>query len=137
MPAALTGGCLCGAIRYESSAEPIRSFNCHCRDCQKATGGAFVPADMVPASALKITGQPKFHSVTANSRNIMTRGFCPKCGSRLFARTSHLLGFIGIYAGTLDDPSQHRPTVHFWTASAQPWDHMDPALQKLPGNPPS
>lgn len=57
-----TGGCACGAIRYEVSAEPIVMFNCHCRDCQKTTGGPYTPVMYVPASAFKITkGTPKYY----------------------------------------------------------------------------
>src|SRR5438876_9846382 len=50
-----TGGCVCGAIRYECSAEPIMTFKCHCRDCQHVTGGGFVPGLLVPASAFGLT----------------------------------------------------------------------------------
>jgi len=51
----ITGGCACGAIRYEVTAEPIVTFNCHCRDCQKTTGGAYTPVFYVPVNAFKIT----------------------------------------------------------------------------------
>ena len=57
MATPFTGGCACGAVRYECAAEPVMTGNCHCRDCQKATGGAFVPALAVPTAALKITGE--------------------------------------------------------------------------------
>ncbi|WP_409878663.1 GFA family protein [Dendronalium sp. ChiSLP03b] len=52
----IRGGCMCGAIRYECSAEPIAMGNCHCRDCQRATGSAFAAALLVPSSAVTITG---------------------------------------------------------------------------------
>lgn len=55
----LTGGCQCGAVRHECFAEPLFTGNCHCRDCQKATGGAYTPAFAVPAEAVKITGKLK------------------------------------------------------------------------------
>lgn len=53
MTAPLTGGCTCGAVRYECTAESVMAFNCHCRDCQRATGGPYVPAVVIPRSALK------------------------------------------------------------------------------------
>ena len=57
-----TGGCACGAIRYECSAEPIMMFKCHCRDCQQATGGGLVAGLLVPASAFRLTkGQLRYH----------------------------------------------------------------------------
>ena len=59
MSTAINGGCLCGAVRYECNAEPLFTGNCHCRDCQRASGGAYSPAMGVPTDALKITGEVK------------------------------------------------------------------------------
>lgn len=62
----ITGGCACGAIRYEVTAEPIVTFNCHCRDCQKTTGGGYTPVFYVPVNAFKITrGTPKYFGTTS------------------------------------------------------------------------
>jgi len=62
MLTSFTGGCACGAIRYEVTAEPIVMFNCHCRDCQRATGTAFSAVVYVPAKAFKITkGSPRYY----------------------------------------------------------------------------
>jgi hypothetical protein len=130
------GSCLCGAVRYECSTEPLFMGNCHCRDCQKASGAAYDPDIGVPAAALKITGKVKYHDVKAESGNTMSRGFCPECGSRLFAKTSAIPDLAMITAGSLDDPSQYKPSMDIFTASAQPWDHMDPALPKFPKMPP-
>ena len=52
--ATFAGGCACGAIRYECSAEPVLSFNCHCRDCQRAGGGAFAPILIVPKAGFEL-----------------------------------------------------------------------------------
>jgi hypothetical protein len=131
MAESFSGGCACGAIRFECSAEPLVAFNCHCRDCQKATGGAFVSAVAVPVSALNITGQPKYHSVIGESGNTMNRGFCPACGSHVFANTSAAKDIIGIHFGSLDDPSRFQPAMDIWTSSALKWDHMNPALPKF------
>jgi hypothetical protein len=76
------------AIRFVCSAEPLAIFNCHCRDCQKASGASFISAIAVPSATVTITGQPKYHSVPTHSGNTMSRGFCAECGSRLFARIS-------------------------------------------------
>ena len=88
MATKFTGGCQCGGVRYECTAEPIFMGNCHCRDCQKASGSAYEAAIGVPAPALKITGNLKYHDSKADSGNTVSRGFCPECGSRLFGRTS-------------------------------------------------
>jgi len=136
MATPFTGGCMCGAVRYECSAEPLMSGNCHCRDCQRASGGAFVSALFVPKNALKITGEVKYYDVKGDSGNIISRGFCPNCGARLFGKPAAVPDLMGIVAGSLDDPSWYRPAMDIYTDSAQPWDYMNPDLPKFPKMPP-
>ena len=131
----ITGGCQCGGLRYQCSAEPLFTGNCHCRECQKATGGAYTPALAVPVNAVKITGAAKYYESPADSGNTFSRGFCPTCGGRVFGRSSGYPQFILITAGSLDDPSRFTPAMDFFTASAQPWDFMNPALPKFPKEP--
>src|SRR5437870_13765254 len=89
MATKFTGGCACGAIRYEVTADPIVMFNCHCRDCQKTSGGAYTPVFYVPANGFKITtGMPKYYSTGSEMMSCNIRGFCPECGSRLCGRRS-------------------------------------------------
>ena len=127
-----SGGCACGAVRYECSADAIMAVNCHCRDCQRASGTAYTSGLLVPAAALRITkSAPKWYTSTADSGHLVHRGFCPECGSPVLARNDAYPMFI-IAASSLDDPSPHRPLMDVWTSSAQPWDHMDPALPKYP-----
>jgi hypothetical protein len=130
MPKSFTGGCECGAIRYEVSAEPIAMFNCHCRDCQRASGGPYAGVVYMPAKAVKITkGSPRYYATSSEAMGVNKRGFCPDCGSRLFGGitdTGH-----GITASSLDDPSFFKPQFEIWTSEAQPWDHMDPKLKKF------
>ena len=71
-------------------ADAIFMGNCHCRDCQKASGGAYEPAIGLPAAALKITGNVKYHDPKADSGNTVSRGFCPECGARMFGKVSIL-----------------------------------------------
>jgi len=136
MARSFTGGCSCGAVRYECSIEPRFTANCHCRDCQRASGSGFVSVLGVPRDALKITGEVKYFNVKGDSGNLVSRGFCPNCGSRLFARPEAAPTMIGIMAGSLDDPGWYRPAMDFYTDSAQPWAFMDPALPKFPKMPP-
>jgi hypothetical protein len=137
MPTHFLGGCACGAIRYECSAEPIAMINCHCRDCQRSSGTAFSSVVVVPVSAVKLlNSEPKHHAVRAESENIVRRGFCCECGSPLFADSSARSDILAIKAGSLDDPSWFKPTVDIWTASAQPWDYMNPDLAKIAKHPP-
>lgn len=136
MATPFTGGCVCGALRYECSAEPAMAGNCHCRDCQRATGGAFAPGLLVPRAAVKVSGDMTYYEVKADSGNTVSRGFCPKCGARVLFSNSTMSELIGIMAGSLDDPSWCRPAVDLYTASAQPWDYMNPDLPKFPHMPP-
>ncbi len=136
MPAPFSGGCLCGAIRYESRAAPLFSINCHCRDCQRTTGTAYAPVLAVSTDALAITqGEPTYYTSQSDSGETVSRGFCPECGSGIFSKLSANPDIVGLKAASLDDPSWFRPAVDIYTDSAQPWDVMNPDLPKVPKMP--
>lgn len=127
-----SGGCSCGAIRYECSAKPIFSWNCHCRDCQRASGGAYCPVMYVPRSALKVTGPAAvYHDVKAESGRLVQRGSCPTCGSNLFILAELVPELQGLWAASLDDPSLFKPQVNVWTRSSPWWSLLDPTMKKL------
>lgn len=126
-PSRFTGGCACGALRYESSGPPIAMVNCHCRDCQRAGGSGYSPTIVVRRASFGVThGVPTYYQCTSQSGNTARRAFCGLCGSPLFASSSARPDFVGIRAGSLDDPSWFRPTSEVWTQSAQPWDLLQP-----------
>lgn len=131
----ITGGCLCGAVRYEISTPPISGFNCHCRTCQKAIGAPYFAGLFVPASALTITGNYKEYATVAASGNTVYRAFCPECGTSLFGRNSTFTDIRTVAAATLDDPGIFQPKKDIWVTDAQPWDTMNPDLPKFNGNP--
>ena len=108
---------------------------CHCRDCQHESGGFGAPTLFVPKAILKVTGEVKYHEVTADSGNSIRRGFCPNCGSPLFGKPDVMPDVVGIRAGSLDDPSWFQPSMDIFTASAQPWDYMDPDVPKFAKGP--
>ena len=136
MPTPFTGGCACGAIRYQCDAEPLLELNCHCRDCQRASGTAFAAIMRMSVTAFTVSkGAPKFYTVTGDSGNKVSRGFCPECGSPLFSRLSGMPGVVGVRVGSLDDPSRYRPTMDIFVRSAQSWDSRNPELPKFPGYP--
>src|SRR5215467_215211 len=104
----ITGGCACGAVRYEIKTEPALMLKCHCRDCQHVTGSGYAPAFLVPADALRVThGQLRYHQTPSIRRGKHKRGFCPECGSRItggeFEKGDS--PFLGVLASSLDDPS--------------------------------
>ena len=136
MTTPFTGGCRCGAVRYECAAEPVMAGNCHCRDCQQVSGSAFAANILVPQDAFTLTnGEPKYHDVKADSGNIVSRGFCPECGSPLVAKNSGMPQLMAVRVGSIDDPSWYRPAVDVYTDSAQPWDVMNPDIPKSPKMP--
>ena len=128
-----TGQCLCGNIHYSTDVDPLFSGNCHCKDCQRASGSAFIPAMVFPEKSVVISGEARYFESTADSGNTHQRGFCPNCGSQLFAKFSHMPGMLGIKAGTLDDASHYVPKLDFHVASAAPWDVMNPEIPKKQG----
>ncbi len=131
-----TSGCACGAIRYECSAEPLLTWRCHCRDCQRYTGSDFICGVFVPTAAFTLTkGNPKYYVVKGGSGSSLHRGFCSDCGSPVIAKADAFPDFRGVPAASLDDPSGVKPAADIWTSSAQPWDYMDPALPKYEHQP--
>ena len=132
-----TGGCLCGAIRYESAGEPVFALQCHCRDCQRQSGSAFVAAVRVPSAEFRITkGTPKRYITKSDAGNEITRAFCGDCGSPLYVQVSTRPDLVGIRVPSFDDPSWFRPEADIFVKSAQPWDHMNPDLPKYASYPP-
>jgi len=135
----ITGGCVCGAIRYEIKAEPTLMLKCHCRDCQHVTGSGYAPAFLVPADALRVTqGELRYNFTPSIRRGKHKRGFCPECGSRItggeFAEGDS--PFVGLLASSLDDPTAFNPQMDIFVSDAQPWDQMDPAIPKFEQYPP-
>ena len=131
----ISGGCLCGKVRYECVGDSVFSGNCHCRDCQKSSGAGYVPAMMFPIDNVKITGELKYYDKNGDSGRFVKRGFCPNCGSQLFAILEVVPGMLGIRAGTLDNPSDFKPALDMYTSSAAAWDSMNESLPKMPKAP--
>jgi hypothetical protein len=130
------GGCACGAVRYECAAAPVAMFNCHCRDCQRFSGGAFGAIALMRESSVRLTtGQAKYHRVIGDSGRWVDRGFCEVCGTPLFAKVERAPGYLTVKPGTLDDASWFRPTIDTWAPSAPAWLPLDPALPKAEKTP--
>src|SRR5262245_2102602 len=116
-----TGGCQCGNVRYEVTQEPQFVYTCHCTDCQRLTSSAFSMAVVIPTKAFRvIRGDPQTLLRTADSGREVARLVCGRCGSWLCS-TSTFNSTVRVRAGTLDDTSSLRPTMHFWTRSKQAW----------------
>lgn len=110
------GGCLCNRVRYRAAGRPLNTRICHCRQCQKAVGAPFNARMLYPADQVELTGE----FATVHSSDDLLRGFCPRCGTSVF---THRLStrWIGLSAGSLDDPEHFVPESHTWVAEKQPW----------------
>ena len=132
----LTGGCLCGRVRYTLSGEPAFSGLCHCRNCQRYTGSAFEPVVAYPSAGVAITGELKTYNDTGDSGKPVRRRFCPNCGSGIVAEAEVLPGIAIVLAGTLDDPTTFQPAMEIYCSSAQPWVHAGGERPRFPKMPP-
>lgn len=132
------GGCECGAVRIEVSGDPMMQALCHCRQCQKNCGGNAAAIVLYPTQALTITqGELKFHGTKADSGNVVSRGFCPECGTPMLSKVSTTDDFRIIKLGAFDDPSFFEPGTVFWTKEAHAWARDPEGAVCFEANPPS
>jgi len=121
----ITGGCLCGAVRYEARSAPVDTGWCHCRMCQRVSGAPAQPFALFPlADFTYLQGSPAVFLSSA----IGERRFCPDCGSSLEFRERNEPREVSINAGTLDDPSLAPPRKHIWVSSRLAWFRFDDGL---------
>ena len=132
----ITGGCLCAAVRFRSTAAPLGVRHCWCRDCQHIAGGNATVNVIFPADAVSVEGETATYESRAASGNLMRRRFCPQCGSPLFSQSEARTHLIIVRAGALDDPNAIEPAGSIWVASAPRWACVDPDLPQIPGQPP-
>ena len=128
-----TGGCHCGAIRYEVSGEPFHHSLCHCRDCQLCAGAPMVGWTMYPHDALKVTqGSPVTYASSENGR----RQFCGQCGTGLFYINEQMLpGIVDVQSATYDNPDAVPAGAHIQTAERIGWmeaAHTLPVFERYP-----
>lgn len=132
----VTGGCLCKAVRYRITANPIVTRVCWCRVCQYlAAGGGTVNA-CFPSNAITIEGELTDYPLTADSGNAMHRRFCPKCGTPMFSESEARPHLIFVRSGTLDDPEIAKPSSTIWVSSAPTWACINESLPCIEAQPP-
>ena len=135
MSQAFTGGCTCGAIRYAIAADPLAMLDCQCRDCQRESGTGHASHLTFPRTSATVEGEATQWTAVGEQGTVKTRAFCPICGSPVYMTFPALPDYLVVRAASLDDPSRYAPQMVTWTASAQPWDHVDPdvpAFDKMP-----
>jgi hypothetical protein len=112
------GGCLCGAVRYETQGPPRFVCICHCESCRRATGGGMVPWATFREPAFRLTG-----GVLATRRMPAgaTRGHCASCGTSITYQHVERPGELDITLASLDDPASFTPVAHIWVEDKLPW----------------
>ena len=133
----ITGGCLCGAVRFRSTAAPLSTRYCWCRDCQHFAGGNATVNAVFPREAVTIEGDTSVYESVAASGSVMRRSFCPKCGSPLFSEAEPRPHLIIVRAGALDEPDLVQPSVSIWVSQAPRWACIDPDLPQFPQQQPA
>lgn len=132
----ITGRCLCGAVRWESSQRPIVTRVCWCRECQYIGAGSGTVNACFRTEALAVTGETRTYRSVADSGNSMRRRFCPSCGTAVFSEAESRPHLVFVRVGTFDDPNHAEPAMTIWTSSAPRWACIDPALPHVEKQPP-
>lgn len=123
-----TGGCFCGAVRFAVTGTPLNVRICHCRICQKTTGGPFFARAMFDRAGFEVTGE--LGRIPSSHR--MQRAHCLHCGTPLFAEPLDTPTEVSINLVTLDKPDALKPQVHVWTSSKLSWLVLADGLPQHP-----
>jgi len=133
----ITGGCLCGALRYQAQGEPTYAGYCCCADCRKASGSGFIPFMGFASADFSVSGETRQFRSPAARGGEAVRNFCPVCGGLVFG------GVVGeseshtIYAGSLDDPRWFKPTMAIFNSRRPAWVVLPEGLtvfEEMPGS---
>lgn len=131
-----TGGCQCGAVRYECAGEPFALFVCHCTECRKQSASAFGMSLPVPREGFRITkGEPKFWSRRGDSGLRINGAFCPHCGSRLWDEPQDAPDIVVLKGGSLDEPIDMAKAIHIWTSRKLSGIIIPPHAAQFPEEP--
>jgi hypothetical protein len=128
----LTGGCLCGGVRFEIDEAPVSAVYCHCTRCQRRTGTAAAASARLPAGALRITAGEELVR-TYQPADGFAKDFCGLCGSALWSRNPEHPEVKAVRLGSLDGDPGIRPTARMFTAYAASWEPIpDDGLPRFP-----
>ena len=123
------GRCLCGAVQFECSAEPVFQATCHCDDCRRNTGAVYGSLVFVPVEALSIRGTTGSYQHLSDTGNTMTKYFCPTCGSQMFTSNTRTPDRRGVRVGVIDDASWFQATAYVYSCRSLPSTPLDPAVK--------
>jgi len=124
-----SGGCACGAVRYEIADEPMVMNDCQCRDCQRTSGTGHGSYLTFPQrAAVKVTGEATHRDMVGDSGNVKTRAFCPACGSPVYLTFAAMPELFTVHAASLDEPGRYTPQMVTYRVRGEAWDRIDPGL---------
>jgi len=133
MSVSLTGGCACGALRYRLASRPMFVHCCHCRDCQRQTGSAFVLNALIETARVeKLAGETRSVAVPTDSGRPHEIHRCPICETAVWSHYGGRPALSFVRVGTLDEPSALPPDVHIYVRSKLPWIALPPDAPAFP-----
>ncbi len=132
----ITGRCLCGAIQWSSSAPPLVTRVCWCRECQYIGAGSGTVNACFRTETFEVSGELRDYPSLADSGNRLHRRFCPECGTPLFSEAEARPHLVFVRVGTFDDPNLASPAMSIWTSAAPRWACIDAALPRVEKQPP-
>lgn len=133
----LTGGCQCGAVRYELWDAPEAVYACHCTECRRQSGSAFGISLIMRADAFRlVAGAPRVWKRGTDRGNVLDCWFCPGCGVRVWHVSSGFPAFRSVKGGTLDVAVDMTEAVHIHTAGRLPGVEIPAGALTFPGEPP-
>lgn len=131
----ISGSCLCGQVKYSGDTEIAGVINCHCDDCRRASGAAYLTNVFVPEADMTVEGKTMEFTHKSDRGSDMTKVNCANCGSPVFGRNSAREGVMVLRAGTLDQKDLITPGANVFAMSAVPSTPIDPDLKTFPGMP--
>ena len=129
MPNSLEGGCACGQVRYRMRSAPLFVHCCHCKDCQRQTGSAFVLNALIETDRLEcLNGDPALFPMPTDSGRPHDVARCSGCGTAVWSHYGGVKALTFARVGTLDEPEALPPDVHIYTRSKLPWIALPPGV---------
>ena len=123
------GRCLCGAVSFACTSEPMFQANCHCDDCRRSGGSVYASFAFVDEADLKIAGEMQVYENLSDAGNTMTRHFCPRCGSQVYHSNSKAPSRLGVRVGLIESADWFQPQANVYASRRLPSTPMNPDIK--------
>ncbi len=131
-----TGGCACGAVRYEIAGEPIVMLDCQCTQCQHESGTGHASHLTFKGAEVTVSGEASRWTMTGDGGTVKSRAFCPTCGSPVYMTFPAAPDIFIVKPASLDEPGRYKPQIVTFTSSGHGWDRIDPDIPHFEKMPP-